>query len=88
MAKASEAPRRERLNRTRVLHSAIELADQTGFDGLSMRKLAEQLGVVPMALYKHVADKDELLDGMVDLVFAEVDVPTDVDWKTAMRVMG
>src|SRR5437899_2025785 len=86
VAKASEAPGRERRNRTRVLHSAIELADQTGFDGLSMRKLAEQLGVVPMALYKHVADKDELLDGMVDLVFAEVDVPTDVDWKTAMRV--
>jgi AcrR family transcriptional regulator len=78
--------RRERLNRTRVLRTAVELADHGGFDGLSMRKLAEQLGVVPMALYKHVADKHELLDGMVDLVFAEVEVPTDVEWKAAMRV--
>ena len=86
MAKASEAPRRERLNRTRVLHTAVALADQVGFDGLSMRRLADQLGVVPMALYKHVADKDELLDGMVDLVFAEVEVPAGVAWKTAMRV--
>jgi AcrR family transcriptional regulator len=68
-----------------VLQTAVALADQGGFDGLSMRKLAEQLSVVPMALYKHVADKDELLDGMVDLVFAEVEVPTDVEWRTAMR---
>jgi len=81
-----DAPRRERLNRARVLDTAVALADQGGFDALSMRRLAEQLGVVPMALYKHVADKDELLDGMVDLVFAEVDVPTGVEWKTAMRV--
>jgi AcrR family transcriptional regulator len=77
---------RERLNRDRVLQAALALADAGGFDGLSMRKLAGQLGVVPMALYKHVADKDELLDGMVDLVFAEVEVPGDRDWKTAMRV--
>jgi AcrR family transcriptional regulator len=86
VAKASEVTRRERLNHTRVVHTAVALADQGGFDALSMRKLAEQLGVVPMALYKHVADKDELLDAMIDLVFAEVEVPTDVDWKTAMRV--
>jgi AcrR family transcriptional regulator len=77
---------RPRLNRDRVLRTALALADQGGFDGLSMRKLAEQLGVVPMALYKHVADKDELLDGMVDLVFAEVEVPTDVPWRAAMRI--
>jgi AcrR family transcriptional regulator len=77
---------RERLNRARVLRTALVLADQGGFDALTMRKLAEQLGVVPMALYKHVADKRELLDGMIDLVFAEVEVPSDVDWKTAMRV--
>jgi AcrR family transcriptional regulator len=86
VAKAAQAPRRERLNHTRVVDTAVALADQGGFDGLSMRKLAERLGVVPMALYKHVADKDELLDAMIDLVFAEVEVPTDVDWKTAMRV--
>jgi AcrR family transcriptional regulator len=81
----TEATPRQRLNRTRVLETALRLADQGGFDGLSMRRLAEHLGVVPMALYKHVASKDELLDGMVDLVFAEVDVPEGVDWKTAMR---
>ena len=86
VAKAAEVHRRERLNRTRVLRAAVALADQGGFDALSMRKLADQLGVVPMALYKHVADKDELLDGMVDLVFAEVEVPTGVAWKAAMRV--
>jgi AcrR family transcriptional regulator len=77
---------RERLNRSRVLQTALALADQGGFDGLSMRRLAENLGVVPMALYKHVADKDELLDGMVDLVFAEVEVPTGSDWRSAMRI--
>lgn len=81
-----ETSRRERLNRGRVLRAAVELADQDGFDGLSMRKLAEQLGVVPMALYKHIADKDALLDGMVDLVFAEIEFPDGGDWRTAMLV--
>lgn len=76
---------RPRLNRDRVVRAAVELADQGGFDGLSMRKLADQLGVVPMALYKHVADKDELLDLMIDQVFAEVTVRTDSGWRTAMR---
>ncbi|WP_208901046.1 TetR/AcrR family transcriptional regulator [Streptomyces incarnatus] len=76
---------RERLNRARVLRAAVELADEGGFDALTMRRLAAQLGVVPMALYKHVADKHELLDGMVDLVFAEVEIPVDVDWRTALR---
>jgi len=85
MAHATEPARRERLNRARVLSTAVTLADEGGFEGLSMRRLAEQLGVVPMALYKHVADKHELLDGMVDLVFAEVEVPSDTDWKTSMR---
>jgi AcrR family transcriptional regulator len=77
---------RERLNRARVLEAAVAQADQGGVDGLSMRRLAEHLGVVPMALYKHVADKHDLMDGMVDLVFAEVEVPTDVGWRAAMRV--
>ncbi len=80
------AETRERLNRARVVQAAVFLADEVGVDGLTMRRLAEHLGVVPMALYKHVADKDELMDGMVDLVFAEVDVPDGVEWKTAMRV--
>jgi AcrR family transcriptional regulator len=80
-----QAPRRNRLNRDRVLRAAVTLADQT-IEPPSMRTLAQQLGVVPMALYKHVASKEELLDGMVDLVFAEVAFPASgSDWKTAMR---
>ncbi|GIE85171.1 TetR/AcrR family transcriptional regulator C-terminal domain-containing protein [Actinoplanes regularis] len=66
------AERRVPLNRERVLRAAVELADRTGLDTLSMRNLAQELGVVPMALYKHVANKDELLDGMVDTVIASI----------------
>jgi AcrR family transcriptional regulator len=80
-----EAPRR-RLNRDRVLRAAVALADESGIDALSMRKLAEKLGVVPMALYKHVAGKEELLDGMVDIVVGEIDPPvSSTDWKRAVR---
>jgi AcrR family transcriptional regulator len=81
----TEAPRRERLTRDRVISAAMALADRDGMDTLSMRNLAEQLGVVPMALYKHVASKDHLLDGMVDVVFAEAEFTTDGGWKAAMR---
>ena len=74
------------LNKEKVLSAAVELADHEGVDGLSMRRLAAELGVVPMALYKHVANKDELLDGMIDVVVAEIDPPrTDLDWKPAVR---
>jgi AcrR family transcriptional regulator len=87
---ATRAPettkRRVPLNRERVLRAAIALADQGGFESLTMRKLAKELGVEAMSLYNHVANKDDLLDGMVDLVFAEIEPPaTDIDWKTAMR---
>jgi AcrR family transcriptional regulator len=69
-----------------VLGTAVALADQIGIDALSMRRLAEELGVVPMALYKHVANKEELLDGMVDIVVAEIDPPSrDSHWKLAVR---
>jgi AcrR family transcriptional regulator len=85
MQDSAAAVGRERLNRAKVLRAAAELADEGGFDALTMRRLAARLGVVPMALYKHVADKHELLDGMVDLVFAEVEMPVDVDWRTALR---
>ncbi|WP_412542820.1 TetR/AcrR family transcriptional regulator C-terminal domain-containing protein [Longispora sp. K20-0274] len=76
-----------RLNRDRVLHAAVALADTAGIEALSMRKLAQELGVVPMALYKHVANKEELLDGMVDVVVGEIDPPDpiDVDWRTRVR---
>ena len=74
------------LSRDRVLRAAVALADQGGVDALSMRKLAQELGVVPMALYKHVASKDELLDGMIDVVVGEIDPPAaGTDWKTATR---
>ncbi|HEY3906528.1 MAG TPA: TetR/AcrR family transcriptional regulator [Streptosporangiaceae bacterium] len=68
---ATTAVRRERLNRDRVLRAAVALADESGIAAVSMRGLAKELGVVPMALYKHVADKDELLDGMVDVIIGE-----------------
>jgi AcrR family transcriptional regulator len=77
---------RELLNRDRVLRGAVALADQAGIDAVSMRKLAQQLGVVPMALYKHVANKDELLDGMIDAVIAEIDPPQPgLGWQEAVR---
>ncbi|MGH8881397.1 MAG: TetR/AcrR family transcriptional regulator C-terminal domain-containing protein [Stackebrandtia sp.] len=74
------------LSKKRVLRAAVALADHSGVDALSMRNLAQQLGVVPMALYKHVANKDDLMDGMIDIVVGEIDPPPDgPDWKTAVR---
>ena len=74
------------LTREGVLETAVALADQGGIESLSMRKLAQALDVVPMALYRHVASKDELLSGLVDVVVGEIDPPrTDVGWTTAMR---
>lgn len=76
------------LSRERVLHAALVLADSGGIAALSMRKLALELGVEAMSLYNHVANKDEILDGIVDLVFAEIDlVPQEAgeDWQPAMR---
>jgi AcrR family transcriptional regulator len=64
----------------------MRLADEGGIESLSMRKLALELGVKAMSLYNHVADKDDLLDGIVDIVVGEIEVPVlDIDWKTAMR---
>jgi AcrR family transcriptional regulator len=74
------------LSRQRILDAAVALADEGGADALSMRRLAQELGVVPMALYKHVANKDELLDGMLDVVIGEIDPPlAGDDWTRAMR---
>ena len=85
MAQQTNPPRTP-LSRPRVLQAAVALADETGLEAFSMRGLAQQLGVVPMALYKHVANKDELLDGMVDIVFSEIESPSgDLDWRSAMR---
>ncbi|WP_331766188.1 TetR/AcrR family transcriptional regulator C-terminal domain-containing protein [Embleya sp. NBC_00896] len=86
MAQQVESARRVPLSRDRVLRAAVALADEIGIESLSMRKLAQQLGVVPMALYKHVANKEQLLDGMVDVVVGEVDPPVrGSDWKSAVR---
>jgi len=74
------------LNRERVLRAAVAIADERGIESLTMRALGEQLGVEAMSLYYYVANKDELLDGMVDLVYSEIELPSDeADWKTAMR---
>lgn len=78
--------RRVPLNRERVLRSAVALADEAGMAGVSMRRLAQELGVVPMALYKHVADKEELVDGMVDLVVEEfASADPALGWKDGVR---
>jgi AcrR family transcriptional regulator len=74
------------LSKERVLHSAVALAARDGIESLTMRKLADELGVGAMTLYYYVSNKDELLDGMIDIVFSEIELPsTDVDWKTALR---
>jgi AcrR family transcriptional regulator len=74
------------LTREKVLKTALELADRDGVEALTMRKLAEALGVEAMSLYYHVKNKEEILDGMVDLIFEEIDLPVGrVGWRTAMR---
>jgi len=74
------------LTRERVLRAAVLLADENGLESLTMRELGLRLGVEAMSLYNHVANKDDLLDGMVDLVVSEIELPTEtVDWREAMR---
>jgi AcrR family transcriptional regulator len=81
-----KAKTRARLSRERVLHAATDHADKGGIETLTMRSLAAVLGVAPMALYRHVASKDDLIDAMVDLVFSQIGLPpSGADWKSAMR---
>jgi AcrR family transcriptional regulator len=81
-----EPRRRPRLSRGRVLQTAMDRADQGGLEALTMRTLADELGVAPMALYRHVANKDDLIDAMLDVVFGEIGLPSGgADWKAAMR---
>lgn len=80
------APPRPRLNRDRVLRTAVSLADEVDIDALSMRRLAQELDVTPMALYKHVADKEALLDGMIEVIVGEIDPPlTGAEWRDTVR---
>ncbi len=82
----SPDPKRERLSRERVLATAVTHADTHGLDAVSMRRLAADLDVVPMALYKHVSDKEALLDGMADVVLAELGPLTSQDdWRSTVR---
>jgi AcrR family transcriptional regulator len=82
----NRALRRVPLSRERVLDAAIKLADQGGLESLSMRKLGQELGVEAMAVYYHFANKDEVIDGIVDIVFSQIDLPASgADWKSAMR---
>jgi AcrR family transcriptional regulator len=77
---------RRRLSKALVLEAAVALADEAGLEEFGMRRLAQELGVVPMALYKHVANKEELLNGMIDIVFSEIEAPSgEVDWKSGLR---
>jgi AcrR family transcriptional regulator len=82
MSPVKKAP----LTRERVLQAAIALAARDGIESVTMRRLGEELGAGPMSLYRHVANKDDLIDGIVDLVFTEIGLPPDdVGWKEAMR---
>jgi AcrR family transcriptional regulator len=88
MRTRTTTPTRHRvpLTRERVLNTAMKLADQGGLESLSMRKLGQALGVEAMALYYHFANKERVLDGIVDLAFGEIELPAiGADWKTAMR---
>ena len=87
MAKANSDPKsRLPLSRQRVMRCALRLADKDGLEVLSMRKLAQALGVKAMSLYNHVNNKDDIIDGIVDIVVSEIAVPDlKDDWKTAMR---
>jgi AcrR family transcriptional regulator len=80
------AKAREPVTRERALTAAIGIADADGIGALTMRRLAQELGVEAMSLYHHVSSKDEVLDGITDRVVAEIDVPpAGTDWKSAMR---
>jgi AcrR family transcriptional regulator len=84
--KLQRAEGRPRLNRDLVLETAIRLADEVGLEKLSMRRLGEELGVEAMSLYNYVSNKADLLNGMIDALYGEIELPShDDDWKTALR---
>lgn len=86
MSSAGPPPR---LTRDAVLADALELVDEQGVAALTMRALADRLGVVPMALYRHVSNKDDLLDGVVDLATSQVAVPDDgLEWRDGLAALA
>ena len=83
---AKQQARRTPLTRERVLQGAMAVADRDGIAALTMRSLADEVGVKPMSLYHHVQGKEDVLDGIVDLVFAEIELPTPGEpWRPAVR---
>ncbi|MFJ3175979.1 TetR/AcrR family transcriptional regulator [Streptomyces roseus] len=79
-------PEHAPLSRDRVLRAAVDLADEGGVAAVTIRAVAERLGVKPMSLYHHVPHKEAILDGIVDAVFAEIELPLDEpDWRAALR---
>ena len=81
--------KRAPLTRDRVLRAALELADEGGTAALTMQRIGRRLGVEAMSLYRHVRNKDDILDGIVDLVFAEVELPADrSNWRTVLRAQS
>ncbi len=82
----ADVKKRVPLSRERLLRGAIAVADAGGIGSLTIRSLARELGVKPMSLYHHVANKEEILDGIIDVVFSEIELPSaDADWRSAMR---
>jgi AcrR family transcriptional regulator len=80
------APKRPPLTNERIMRAAVDLVDRNGLDALTMRRLGTELGVEAMSLYKHVANKEAILDGIVELVLGEIEIPTEgANWREAMR---
>ena len=86
VTQADAAAKRPPLTKERVLQAAVDLADRGGIEALSMRKLGQELGVDAMALYRHVRSKDDILDGIIQVIVSEIDLPDPgEDWKAALR---
>ncbi|GAA4203754.1 TetR/AcrR family transcriptional regulator C-terminal domain-containing protein [Streptosporangium oxazolinicum] len=79
---------RPTLSAHRIARAAVDIADADGLDAITMRRLATELGVGPMAAYRHVSGRDDVVELMVDLVYGEVDVPRDAGWRETMRALA
>jgi AcrR family transcriptional regulator len=87
--KRCTSQKRAPLTRDRVLHAALKLADEGGTAALTMQRIGRRLGVEAMSLYRHVRNKDDILDGIIDLVFAEIELPADrSNWRTVLRAQS
>lgn len=87
--RASSEARGAPLSRTEILENALRIADEDGFEALTMRRLAQELGVDPMAIHRHVGGRDGLLDGLVEAIWAEITLPPkDAGWQQALRTMA